>query len=149
MKTIALPVFTFLSMLLSACGGSGSGDYFNSSYEKRFIFGGQTYICRSERAANACGGSNQDCSACELESPASVVITQLCVQPVTNTHKVTANGCVVQLSNDTQTGLCTSEGLRLLSGTNLTRQQVSAGALFPSGSVNIRVGSLTETITCN
>jgi len=149
MKRIALPVFAFLSVLLTACGGSGSGDYFNSSYEKKFSFGNQTYICRSEKAADVCGGANQDCSACELESSSSVVITQLCAQPVTNTHKVTVNGCVVQLSNDTQTGLCTAEGLRLLSGTNLTRQQVSAGALFPTGSVNIPVGNLTETITCN
>ncbi|MGC3818917.1 hypothetical protein [Acinetobacter sp. G11] len=149
MKRIALPVFAFLSVLLTACGGSGSGDYFNSSYEKTFSFGNQTYICRSEKAADACGGANQDCSACELESSSSVVITQLCAQPVTNTHKVTVNGCVVQLSNDTHTGLCTAEGLRLLSGTNLTRQQVSAGALFPTGSVNIPVGNLTETITCN
>ena len=149
MKRIVLPVFAFLSVLLTACGGSGSGDYFNSSYEKTFSFGNQTYICRSEKAADACGGANQDCSACELESSSSVVITQLCAQPVTNTHKVTVNGCVVQLSNDTHTGLCTAEGLRLLSGTNLTRQQVSAGALFPTGSVNIPVGNLTETITCN
>jgi len=149
MKRIALPVLTFLSVLVTACGGSGFEDHFNSSFEKTFTFGTQTFICRSEKAANACGGANQDCSACELESPSSVVITQLCAQPGANIHQVTVNGCVARLTNDTQTGLCTSEGLRLLSGTNLTRQQVAAGALFPTGSLNITVGNLTETISCN
>jgi hypothetical protein len=148
MKRI-VPVFTFLSVFLAACGGSGSGDNFNSSFEKTFTFGTQTYVCRSEKAANACGGASQDCSACELESPSATVITAVCAQPVANTHKVTTNGCVVKLTNDTQTGLCTAEGLRLLSGTNLTRQQVSAGALFPSGSITVNVGNLAESITCN
>lgn len=149
MKRIALPVFAGLSLLVTACGGSGFGDQFNSSFEKTFTFGTQTYICRSEKAANACGGPSQDCSACELASPSSAVITQLCTQTAAHIHQVTVDGCVARLTNDTQTGLCTSEGLRLLSGTNLTRQQVNAGALFPTGSVNINVGNLTETITCN
>lgn len=148
MKTIGCSIFTLLSVLLTACGG-GSGDYFNSSFEKTFTFGSQTYVCRSERAANACGGPSQDCSACELQSSSSPVITQVCAQPVANTHRVTTDGCILRLTNDTQTGICTSEGLRLLSGTNFTRQQVSKGTLFSRGSLSVTVGNLTETITCN
>ena len=49
MKRIGCSVLTLLSVLLTACGGSGSGDYFNSSFEKTFTFGSQTYVCRSER----------------------------------------------------------------------------------------------------
>ncbi|WP_445661038.1 hypothetical protein [Acinetobacter sp. F16] len=148
MKRIGCSILTLLSVLLTACGGSGSGDNFNSSFEKTFTFGSQSYVCRSERAANACGGASQDCSACDLES-ASSVITQVCAQPVANRHRVTTDGCVLRLTNDTQTGICTSEGLRLLSGTNLTRQQVSAGTLFSSGSLSVNAGNFTETITCN
>ena len=148
MKRIGCSVLTLLSVLLTACGGSGSGDNFNSSFEKTFTFGPQTYICRSERAADACGSASQDCSACDLES-ASSVITQVCAQPVANRHRVTTDGCVLRLTNDTQTGICTSEGLRLLSGTNLTRQQVSAGTLFSSGSLSVNAGNFTETISCN
>ncbi|NNH87368.1 hypothetical protein [Acinetobacter terrae] len=149
MKRIGCSILTLLSVLLTGCGGSGSGDNFNSSFEKTFTFGSQTYVCRSERAANACGGASQDCSACDLQSSSSPVITQVCVQPVVNTHKVTTDGCVLRLTNDTQTGICTSEGLRLLSGINWTKQQVSAGTLFSRGSLSITVGNLTETITCN
>ena len=145
---MVLPVFTFLSVLLTACSGGG-GDHFNSSFEQTFTFGSQTYVCRSEKAANACGGASQDCSACELQSSSSPVITQVCAQPVANTHRVTTDGCVLRLTNDTQTGICTSEGLRLLSGINWTKQQVSAGTLFSRGSLSITVGNLTETITCN
>ena len=148
MKRIGCSVLTLLSVLLTACGGSGSGDNFNSSFEKTFTFGPQTYICRSERAADACGSASQDCSACDLES-ASSVITQVCAQPVANRHRVTTDGCVLRLTNDTQTGICTSEGLRLLSGTNFTRQQVSAGTLFSSGSLTVNAGNFTETISCN
>ena len=149
MTRIGCSILTLLSVLLTACGGSGSGDNFNSSFEKTFTFGSQTYVCRSERAANACGGASQDCSACDVQSSSSPVITQVCTQPVVNTHRVTANGCVLRLTNNTQTGICTSEGLRLLSGTNFTRLQVSAGTLFPRGSLSINVGNLTETIACN
>ena len=149
MKRIGCSIFTLLSVLLTGCGGSGSGDNFNSSFEKNFTYGAQTYICRSEKAANACGSASQDCSACELQSSSSPVITQVCAQPVANTHRVTTDGCVLRLTNDTQTGICTSEGLRLLSGINWTKQQVSAGTLFSRGSLSITVGNLTETITCN
>ncbi|OAL78066.1 hypothetical protein [Acinetobacter terrae] len=149
MKRIGCSIFTLLSVLLTGCGGSGTGDNFNSSFEKTFTFGSQTYVCRSEKAANACGGTSQDCSACELQSSSSPVITQVCAQPVANTHRVTTDGCVLRLTNDTQTGICTSEGLRLLSGINWTKQQVSAGTLFSRGSLSITVGNLTETITCN
>ena len=149
MKRIGCSVLTLLSVLLTACGGSGSGDNFNSSFEKTFTFGSQTYICRSERAADACGSASQDCSACDLQSSPSIVITQVCAQPVANRHRVTNDGCVLRLTNDTQTGICTSEGLRLLSGTNLTRQQVSAGTLFSSGSLTVNAGNFTETISCN
>ena len=148
MKRIGCSILILLSVLLTACGGSGSGDNFNSSFEKTFTFGSQTYICRSERATNACGGASQDCSACDLQS-SSAVITQVCAQPVANRHRVTTDGCVLRLTNDTQTGICTSEGLRLLSGINWTKQQVSAGTLFSRGSLSITVGNLTETITCN
>ena len=149
MKRIGCSIFTLLSVLLTGCGGSGTGDNFNSSFEKTFTFGSQTYVCRSEKAANACGGASQDCSACDLQSSSSPVITQLCAQPVANTHRVTTDGCVLRLTNDTQTGICTSEGLRLLSGTNFTKQQVSVGTLFTSGSLNVNAGTFTETITCN
>lgn len=149
MKIIGCSIFTLLSVLLTACGGSGSGDHFNSSFEQTFTYGTQTYVCRSEKAANACGGASQDCSACDLQSSSSPVITQLCAQPVANTHRVTTDGCVLRLTNDTQTGICTSEGLRLLSGTNFTKQQVSVGTLFTSGSLNVNAGTFTETITCN
>lgn len=148
MKRIGCSILILLSVLLTACGGSGSGDNFNSSFEKTFTFGSQTYICRSERATNACGGASQDCSACDLQS-SSAVITQVCAQLVANRHRVTTDGCVLRLTNDTQTGICTSEGLRLLSGTNLTRQQVSAGTLFSSGSLSVNAGNFTETISCN
>ncbi|WP_407306756.1 hypothetical protein [Acinetobacter sp.] len=150
MKTIGCSIFTLLFVLLTGCGGSGSGDYFNSSFEKIFTFGPQTYICRSERAADACGGANQDCSACDLKSSSSLlIITGVCAQPVANTHRVTIDGCVLRLTNAIHTGICTSEGLRLLSGTNFTRQQVSTGTLFSSGSLNLNTGNFTETITCN
>ena len=101
MKRMVLPVFTFLSVLLTACSGSGSGDHFNSSFEQTFTYGTQIYVCRSERAANACGGASQDCSACELQSSSSPVITQVCAQPVANTHRVTTDGCVLRFTNDT------------------------------------------------
>lgn len=149
MKRIGFSILILLSVLLTGCGGSGSGDNFNSSFEKNFTYGAQTYICRSEKAANACGSASQDCSACELQSSSSPVITQVCAQPVANTHRVTTDGCVLRLTNDTQTGICTSDGLRLLSGINWTKQQVSVGTLFSRGSLSITVGNLTETITCN
>ena len=150
MKKITLVLLSIMTAMLTACGGSGSGDSFNSSYEKTFVIGAQTYVCRSERAANACGGASQDCSACELQSSFAMPITQICTKPLANTYKVTQNGCILNLSNNRQTAICTSEGLRLLSGTGLTKQQlISTGALFASGSVNITADNVIETITCN
>lgn len=151
MKNISLVLFGILTVLLTACGGSGSGDSFNSSYAKTFIIGAQTYVCRSEKAANACGGASQDCSACELQSSSALPITQLCAKPLANTYKVTQNGCVLTLSNTPQTAICTSEGLRLLSATGVTKQQlIGTGALFTSGRVNITTANnVVETITCN
>ena len=94
MKRIGFSILILLSVLLTGCGGSG--DNFNSSFEKTFTFGSQTYVCRSEKAANACGGASQDCSACELQSSSSPVITQVCAQPVANTHRVTTDGCALR-----------------------------------------------------
>ncbi len=149
MTKILLPLTVAVSALLSACGGGGSSS-FNSSYEKEFTYGSQTYICRSEKAANACGSASRDCSACDVKTPSTNVITTVCAQPVANTHKVTTSGCVLKLTNDIQTGICTSEGLRILSGSNLTKEQVKNGALFTNGSLQITIGSnVTETITCN
>ena len=49
-----------------------------------------------------------------------------------------------------QTAICTSEGLRLLSATGVTKQQlIGTGALFTSGRVNITTNNVVETITCN
>lgn len=149
MKKIVMALTVMTSAVLTACGGGSSGS-FNSSYEKEFTFGTQTYICRSEKAANACGGASQDCSACDLKTPSTNVITAVCAEPIANTHKVTTAGCVLKLTNDTQTGICTSEGLRLLSGSNLTKEQLNKGALFTSGSLKITLANnVTETITCN
>lgn len=149
MKKMLMALTVITSAVLTACGGGSSGS-FNSSFEKEFTFGTQTYICRSEKAANACGSASRDCSACDLKTPSSNVITAICTQPVANTHKVTTAGCVLKLTNDTQTGICTSEGLRLLSGSSRTKEEVNQGALFTNGSLKITLANnVTETITCN
>ncbi|WP_180002800.1 MULTISPECIES: hypothetical protein [unclassified Acinetobacter] len=149
MKKILFPVLIGMIALLSACGGGG-GSNVDSSYSKTIIQNGVTYECKSENAANACGSASRDCSACDLKTPSTNVITAICTQPVANTHKVTTAGCVLKLTNDTQTGICTSEGLRLLSGSNRTKEEVNQGALFTNGSLKITLANnVTETITCN
>lgn len=151
MKRIGYSIFAVLSVGLTACGGSGSGDNFNSSFEKTFTYGNQTYICRSEKAANACGGATQDCSACETSS-SEPLITAACTTAVEGTNTVynaTTAGCVAKMkSNSLITAVCTATDLRLLTKSGFSKNYLlQNGEAYPNKTYSVSLTS--EIIRCS
>ena len=66
MKRIGCSILTLI-FVLTACGGR-KATTLTLLLKKRSPSAHKPHVCRSERAANACGGASQDCSACDLES---------------------------------------------------------------------------------
>lgn len=146
MKMIKLSLAAAVS-LLSACGGGGSGDSFNSSFNGTVNLNGTRYECPSQKSYDACSStSNRDCSGCTSNSDNNgSTITAVCGATSSSLtgYLVTQDGCTVNLSSGKQTGVCVSGSLRLLSGTGFTKAQVSSqGSSFSSG-VTINGVSLT------
>jgi hypothetical protein len=125
-----------LFLFLAACGGGGSGDSVNSSFNGEVSLNGQKYKCPSQKTYDACSAStNRDCSGCTTtQNPGATVITSTCIAPATNTYSVSQDGCVVDLPTGKQTTVCVSGSLKLLSGTGFTKTQVSSqGISFTNG----------------
>ncbi|WP_156935682.1 hypothetical protein [Alkanindiges illinoisensis] len=133
-----------IAMLLNACGGGGSGDSFNSSFNGEVTVNGQKYQCPSQKTYDACSNSsNRDCSGCSTDSSNTdnSVITAACTATSSSIYQITQNGCTINLSTGKQTGVCVAGSLRLLSGTGFTKAQVSAqGVSFVSG---VRINGVT------
>lgn len=137
MKMYKFPLAAIV-LLLSACGGGGSGDSFNSSFNGEVTVNGTKYQCPSQRTYDNCSNStNRDCSGCTTDSNTNgSVITSVCAatSPALTVYQVTQDGCTVRLSSGQQTGVCVSGSLRLLSGTGFTKAQVSSqGVSFANG----------------
>lgn len=136
MKMLPFSIVPFM-FVLSACGGGGSGDSFNSSFNGKVTVNGKEYQCPSQKTYDACSNSsNRDCSGCTTDNSNNngSVITSACTATAANIYQVTQDGCTVNFSTGKQTGVCVSGSLRLLSGTGFTKAQVSSqGASFANG----------------
>lgn len=135
MKMYKFPLAAIV-LLLSACGGGGSGDSFNSSFNGEVTVNGTKYQCPSQRTYDNCSNStNRDCSGCTTDSDTNgSTITTACTATTSTIYQVTQDGCTVNLSSGKQTGVCVSGSLRLLSGTGFTKAQVtSQGTSFSNG----------------
>jgi hypothetical protein len=148
MKKIFLLLGIPCSVLLSACGGGGSGDNVNSSYSKTIIKNGVTYECKSENAAKLC--ENGNCTSCE--SSLDRVITAACSSSVNagqTLYAVTNAGCVASMKNSNKiTGYCVTGTLKLLTGSGHTLNQLSnKGTAYASGEFNS--AATLETLRCS
>jgi len=104
--------------------------------------GSQTYVCKSQKAYDACKSASADCSACESKDSATgTVITNACAKINTTTFQVSSAGCVSTTEKGSTTNVCTNTTtLKSLTGTGLTKDKVvSTGASFTTatGSVSI------------
>ena len=136
-----MSVFT---LFLTACGG-GESDI-NFSFIKELARNGQIYICRTQKAADACENeNNKDCSACEVKNLSSnsdtnhsiprVVIGITCAMRDAATYQVTQTGCILQLATGQQTAVCNGTSLKMMSATALTKEQLIAGGTTFSGNL--------------
>ncbi|OUY09070.1 hypothetical protein [Acinetobacter populi] len=144
-KISKFAVLASLPILLIACGGGDGGGSTNSSYSATITKNGITYTCKSETAFNDCS-NNSNCSSCTAPaSPTATKITTQC-SDVNNTISVTTDGCVFN-AGGTQTGVCvSSSSLRMLSGTDKTKQEVIAsGSLFSGSSLTLGGKKITCT----
>ncbi|MDV2469273.1 hypothetical protein QR674_09770 [Acinetobacter chinensis] len=148
-KILGFGFSAFLVALLSGCGGGDGGDNFNSSYSQTIVKGAVTYVCRSEKAASACE-KNNDCSACEDQSGNPIVTA--CKKTTVSglkTFTVTQAGCVLNLKNTAQTGVCVSGDLKLLNAQGANRARVLAeGSTFEASKLPYNVMN-NEQIVCS
>lgn len=102
----------------------------------------------------ACGGgssSSSDSTTSSSTTPSTTqngAITATCAvanAAGVNTYSVTTQGCILNLKAGSQTGVCTSSSLKMLSGTGLTAAKVQEqGASFSAKGLTIN----GEAIKC-
>ena len=101
----------------------------------------------------ACGGGDSNSSGTKVDTsesnqPSNTTITTACAVSTiagVRTHTATASGCLLKLQAGTQTGVCTSTALKMLSGTGFTAKQVQEqGASFSAKGLTIN----GETLKC-
>ena len=139
-----------LSLSLVACGGGGGSSDVNSSFYSEITQSGKTYICRAQKAADACNNqSSKDCSACELKNsgttnpgttPSIGAITATCstTGSSSTSYQVTQTGCILKLPNGDQTAVCNGTTLKMLTGTGFSKDKLLAdGGTFSGGGLTI------------
>ena len=139
-----------LALVLTACGGGGSDSDVNSSFKSEITQNGQTYVCHSQKAADACSSlTNKDCSACDSKSTTpdtstTANITTECTKTSATQYQVSQAGCLVNMTSGVQTAVCSgTTTLKLLSGSGLTKEKVlSQGSSFSGSNLTLNGVSL-------